>query len=429
MQTLRKAHWPATTNHNLTNRFSAILAHCHAVSNLATLNQSIKVHKESIIEWNRFVNLNSIATGQTKLHIKKISRWGTVQLGIYTRQLIALAMLCSVGFTHASQLTFSRGAKDESDTIKIQGDFQIGDDEKFRSIALISRKATVVLNSRGGKLQPALEIGKMIRLKGFSTAVQDATCASACALVWMAGIPRIMSNFTSIGFHTAFRKDKDGAETSTPSDGAIIGAYLTSLGFSEKVVIFVVSASAREMHWLQKSTADRLGIAVNVQSTLEAPTFLRDFSEGLRARAAVPQDDSRAASLYLKSAEVGYAGAQNNLGDMYELGHGVLKNNKLAMYWYTRAAERGEPTAYLSIASFLAAGNEDPEASVEAAKFAALAFTYLPDGKNREKAENLTKTLSLKLSQFDKTRVLNLVNQWAPLFQEEHLMGDAPAAK
>ncbi|NBQ53291.1 MAG: hypothetical protein EBU49_06910 [Proteobacteria bacterium] len=127
--------------------------------------------------------------------------------------------------------------------------------------------------------------------------------------------------------------------------------------------------------------------------------------------------------------KAGYAGAQNNLGDLYETGLGVHKNDKLAVYWYTRSAERGEPTAFLSLASFLAQGSDDAEALVEAAKYAALAFTYLPEGRNKNSASLLIESLSKKLGQADKQRVLELVKLWSPLYQEEHLMGDSPRKK
>ena len=344
-------------------------------------------------------------------------------------QQLVFLLLSLIGVVHAAQISIVRGAKGDIDVINIRGEIKMGDDDRFRSVAMSSLRATVSLDSPGGRLRPALEIGKMVRLKGFATAVQDATCTSACSLIWLAGEPRYMNNFTSIGFHTSFTTDKAGVNTSHPIDGAVIGAYLTSLGFSEKVVLFVVSASPKEMHWLQKSTADRLGIAVNVQSSLKPLTSISDFHEGLRARAMVPSDDVRAAGFYRKSAVAGYAGAQNNLGDLYESGHGVPKNDKLAVYWYTRAAERGEPTAFLSLASFLGQGSDDPEVLVEAAKYAALAFTYLPDGRNKDSAGGLTESLGKKLSQSEKQRVLDLVKQWSPLYQEEHLMGDSPGPR
>ena len=339
---------------------------------------------------------------------------------------MAVALFCFLGAANAAQITMVRGAKGDMDTIKIQGEIKYGDDDQFRALALGSQRAIVLLESDGGRLAPALEIGKIIRIKGFATAVQEASCTSSCALAWLAGEPRYMNNFTSIGFHTAFSMGKSGQRTSNPTHGAIIGAYLTRLGFSEKVVMFVVSASAQEMHWLQKSTADRLCIAVNVQPPPGPTSAMGNFEEALKARAAAPPDDARAAVLYSKSAVAGFAGAQNNLGDLYELGRGVPQNDKLAVYWYTRAAERGEPTAYLSLASLLAEESTDPEALVEAAKYAALAFTLLGEGRNKDKAARLTESLGRKLGLAEKERVIERVKAWVPLYQEELLMGDKP---
>jgi len=372
------------------------------------------------------MSLNDFVANVARMSKTNHRKPGAVSSLISWTSIVAVVMCLVFGSAQAAQITIVRGAKGDIDIIKLQGEIKHGDEDKFRLLAMSSSRATVLLDSKGGRLLPAMEIGKMIRLKAFATAVQDASCSSACSLIWLAGEPRYMNNFTSIGFHTAFTTDKNGVDTSRPTDGAIIGAYLTRLGFNEKVVMFVVSASPKEMHWLQKRTADRLGIAVTVQSSLGPLTSISDFEEGLRARAASPPDDARAALFYSRSAVAGYAGAQNNLGDLYELGHGVTKNSKLAVYWYTRAAERGEPTAYLSLASFLYEGSEDPEALVEAAKYAALAFAFLPEGRNKEKAGGLTESLGKKLGEADKKRVVDLINQWAPLYQEEHLMGDAP---
>jgi len=99
---------------------------------------------------------------------------------------------------------------------------------------------------------PALEIGKMIRIRGFSTAVQDARCNSACAFIWLAGSPRVMNNAATIGFHAPYVDGKNGKKISTAVQGARIGAYLATLGFSEDVVSFAVTGSAEEVRWLNK---------------------------------------------------------------------------------------------------------------------------------------------------------------------------------
>jgi len=44
---------------------------------------------------------------------------------------------------------------------------------------------------------------------------------------------------------------------------------------------------------------------------------------------------------WLPLAKQGHDGAQTSLGWMYENGKGVVKNNKKAVNWYTKAAEQG----------------------------------------------------------------------------------------
>ena len=337
--------------------------------------------------------------------------------------LFATTLICAN--SHSADINLIRGAKGEEDIITVKGTFNLGDENKFRAVALATRNATVYLDSFGGKIYPALEIGKIIRIKGFATAVQETKCASACAMVWLAGEPRMMSNFTSIGFHTPYATDINGKPKSDVTHGALVGSYLTSLGFNQKVVMFVVTAGAKDMHWLQKSTADKLGIAVTFTTAAQRRKGYEAFSAGLKAtRPPVPANED-AARLYRQSAELGYAGAQNNLGDLYETGQGVPQSGKAAIYWYTRAAERGEPTAYLSLASLLSEGTTDSEVLVEALKFAALAYNFLPEGKNKAEAESLSTAITAKLKQADRQRVLELVTRWAPLYQEERLMGDS----
>jgi len=155
---------------------------------------------------------------------------------------VALMLAGAVFFSamsHAADIKLVRGATGEEDTITITGSFKMGDDTKFQSVALATSRATVFLDSKGGQVQPAFEIGRIIRIKGFATAAQGAVCASACAMVWLAGEPRMMSNFTSIGFHAPYLPDEKGRKRSDVKHGAMVGAYLTSLGFSQKVVMYV----------------------------------------------------------------------------------------------------------------------------------------------------------------------------------------------
>jgi hypothetical protein len=84
---------------------------------------------------------------------------------------------------------------------------QDGDDRTFNGLtAALPAGSVVVLASQGGSVVPALEIGRAIRLKAFTTVVaSNSLCASACALTWLAGTHRFMSANSHIGFHAAYR--------------------------------------------------------------------------------------------------------------------------------------------------------------------------------------------------------------------------------
>jgi hypothetical protein len=68
----------------------------------------------------------------------------------------------------------------------------VGDDEKL----------TVYLSSPGGEVHPATMIGVLIRVRSYATMVPaGAICASACALIWMAGVPRELGVRAHLGLH------------------------------------------------------------------------------------------------------------------------------------------------------------------------------------------------------------------------------------
>jgi hypothetical protein len=75
--------------------------------------------------------------------------------------------------------------------ISFRGEIVRGDERRFRAIAdRVPDDAVVVvaLASPGGDVDPAVAIGLMVRERGFMTMVwSSAGCASACALIWLAG--------------------------------------------------------------------------------------------------------------------------------------------------------------------------------------------------------------------------------------------------
>ena len=84
------------------------------------------------------------------------------------------------------------------------------------------------------------------------------------------------------------------------------------------------------------------GVLLVVLVVLAAPAWA-GFQEGLAA--AKSGDYSTAMREWRPLAEQGNAGAQFNLGIMYEKGQGVLQNHAAAAHWYRKAAEQGHAKA------------------------------------------------------------------------------------
>src|SRR5437016_2474388 len=146
--------------------------------------------------------------------------------------------------------------------IVIEGSLDAGDDKKFVQIALPLDQAIVGLNSPGGNVLAAIEIGRAIRLKQFTTFVPaDTYCASACGLAWLGGTKRVMASTAHVGFHAAYVTE-NGQVHESGAGNAIVGAYLNQLGLSQNAIAYLTSAPPDSLQWLTANDARQLGIEV-----------------------------------------------------------------------------------------------------------------------------------------------------------------------
>jgi TPR repeat protein len=81
-------------------------------------------------------------------------------------------------------------------------------------------------------------------------------------------------------------------------------------------------------------------------------------AEGVAGKA----DPARAAKLYAEAAQKGEASALNNLGELYEKGRGLDRNEKAAFENYLAAAKGGYPPAQFNVGRLYAAGRNKDEA-------------------------------------------------------------------
>ena len=149
--------------------------------------------------------------------------------------------------------------------ISIEGEIAFGDERDFVNQALGLDSAIVVLASPGGNTFAAIEIGKAIRLKNFVTLVDNnEQCASACALIWLAGVVRFMGPEAQLGFHASYELTPEGAARVQGAANALVGGYLTLLGYSQFQILQFTDADPESMTWMSASDFRDIGIDVRV---------------------------------------------------------------------------------------------------------------------------------------------------------------------
>jgi hypothetical protein len=142
--------------------------------------------------------------------------------------------------------------------IYLSGEIEPGDELRFAgSIALQPDGTTVFLKSEGGWLNPSLNIGRLIRKRGFATRAVE-VCTASCALIWLAGEPRSLNTDAKVGFHnTSYEQDgKPGPAQRIQED------YLSDLGLRKRVIRFATSNARSNINFLTRKDARRLHLQV-----------------------------------------------------------------------------------------------------------------------------------------------------------------------
>ncbi len=154
------------------------------------------------------------------------------------------------------------GGRDTS-VVTLVGDIGPGDDRPFRQalLAVDTDDVLVSLESDGGNLDAGIAIGRAIWLREAATVVERGTCASACALAWLAGRPRYMAAKARIGFHAPWRGDPDRPQAST-AGSAVVGGYLRDLGLTSAAIEYINEPGPHELRWLTPEEAEKINIAL-----------------------------------------------------------------------------------------------------------------------------------------------------------------------
>jgi hypothetical protein len=138
------------------------------------------------------------------------------------------------------------------------------DQAAFHAAAAGLNGDVVVTTGPGGSVRAAVAIGSEIRARGWNTLVPPGTdCASACALIWLAGDRRLMADGARIGFH-AMSIRKNGVYTETHAPDIDLHRWLNDLGYTEDTTATIVNTPAALVRWLDPIELRANGIEVDL---------------------------------------------------------------------------------------------------------------------------------------------------------------------
>lgn len=112
-----------------------------------------------------------------------------------------LMVLVFVTFSMSIKAEVISKSVGDFDFIYISGNIEKGDMRTVASLPIKWEKTVVLLNSDGGSAFDAITISAFLKTKGVFTAVlPEHKCLTECALIWLSGTNKFLSNSSSVGF-------------------------------------------------------------------------------------------------------------------------------------------------------------------------------------------------------------------------------------
>ena len=105
---------------------------------------------------------------------------------------IVSALFFYISASHAATISVEIFGPNKA-VVAVEGPLYAEDGKQFSAKVDELSNAIVSFRSDGGSIVAGIQIGEKIRLKGFATVVSTGQrCASACALAWLGGAPRLV---------------------------------------------------------------------------------------------------------------------------------------------------------------------------------------------------------------------------------------------
>ncbi len=164
-------------------------------------------------------------------------------------------------------------------TLNVTGTIDVGSAERFKAEVESFREyiKVVALDSPGGSVNDALEIGKAIREGGFTTSVAEgALCASSCPLIFAGGTERLATEKSAIGVHQIYANVEAAnlsaglraageAMSDAQKTTAAITRYLTESGVDPALWLHALETPPNRLYYLSAAELTEYKLATSVK--------------------------------------------------------------------------------------------------------------------------------------------------------------------
>jgi len=185
-------------------------------------------------------------------------KWGIAVCG-----LVIAGLALSPSIAAAAEIT-SSNLKDDTIEISISGNIVAGDAELLRTRIKAATDAgklvtSVPLNSEGGSLLEGARLADVVKSIKVSTNVgQNATCASACFLIFAAGETKYAYGRARIGVHGA---SENGAESRKATKA--MARIAEELDVPSSIIRRMVNTPPNDVTWLSLNDLRLMGADIN----------------------------------------------------------------------------------------------------------------------------------------------------------------------
>ena len=164
-------------------------------------------------------------------------------------------------------------------SLEVIGTIDVGSAERFRTELERVREYVkiVALDSPGGSVTDALEMGRLIRDSGLVTSVSaGALCASSCPLVFAGGTERLATSSSAIGVHQIYAhvtadnlpaglQAAGAAMSDAQKTTATITRYLGDVGIDPALWLHALETPPNRLYYLSAEELTRYRLATTLR--------------------------------------------------------------------------------------------------------------------------------------------------------------------